>query len=60
MAASDVGVADLLGHASLVVSQTALETLTTRATDVRRGDSKAKAVRATSSDESERSEDSEE
>jgi large subunit ribosomal protein L4 len=60
MAASDVGVADLLGHASLVVSQTALKTLTTRATDVRRGDSEAKAVRATPSDESERSEDSEE
>ncbi len=37
MSASDVGVADLIGHASLVVSQSALETLTARATGVRRG-----------------------
>jgi large subunit ribosomal protein L4 len=39
MSASDVGVADLVGHASLVVSQSALETLAARAMDVRRGDS---------------------
>jgi large subunit ribosomal protein L4 len=41
MSASDVGVADLVGHASLVVSQSALETLAARAMDVRRGDSEA-------------------
>lgn len=52
MAASDVGVADLLGHASLVVSRTALETLTARATDIRRGDSEANPVGASASDES--------
>jgi large subunit ribosomal protein L4 len=61
MAASDVGVADLLGHASLVVSQTALETLTTRATDVRRGDSEAKTAEKPASEESQaEGEDSEE
>jgi large subunit ribosomal protein L4 len=60
MAASDVDVADLLGHASLVVSQTALKTLTTRATDVRRGDSEARTTGKPASEDSERSEDSEE
>jgi large subunit ribosomal protein L4 len=50
MPASDVDVVDVLGHGSLVVSQTALDMLTKRAGDVSR----------TSSDESERSEDSEE
>jgi large subunit ribosomal protein L4 len=61
MAASDVGVADLLGHASLVVSQTALKTLTTRATDVRRGDSEAKTAGKPASEESQaEGEDSEE
>jgi large subunit ribosomal protein L4 len=49
MAATDVDVADLLGHASLVVSQTALDTLTKRAGDVSRS----------SSEESEQGEDSE-
>jgi large subunit ribosomal protein L4 len=52
MAASDVGVADLLGHASLVVSQTALETLTTRATDVRRGGSEARTSGTAAAEES--------
>jgi large subunit ribosomal protein L4 len=37
MSASDVGVADLVGHASLVVSQSALETLAARATDAGSG-----------------------
>jgi ribosomal protein L4 len=50
MAATDVGVADLIGHASLVVSQPALDTLTKRAGGVSRG----------SSEESELGEDSEE
>jgi large subunit ribosomal protein L4 len=50
MTATDVDVADLLGHPSLVVSQTALETLTERASGVSRSPS----------DESERSADSEE
>jgi large subunit ribosomal protein L4 len=49
MPASDVDVADLLGHASLVVSQTALDTLTKRAGDVSRS----------ASEESEQGEDSE-
>jgi large subunit ribosomal protein L4 len=52
MRAADVGVADLLGHPSLVVSQTALETLTARATDVRRGDSEASTGGVSASDES--------
>ncbi len=51
MGAGDVGVADLLGHASLVVSQAALGTLTERAGAV---------TRESSSDESERGQDSEE
>jgi len=35
-AASGVGVVDIVGHASLVVSQTALETLEARSADVKR------------------------
>jgi large subunit ribosomal protein L4 len=37
MRAGDVGVADLIGHASLVVSQTALEELTRRASEGKDG-----------------------
>jgi large subunit ribosomal protein L4 len=59
--ASGAGVADVIGHASLVVSQQALEVLATRATDVKRGGVEAGDKSGTdSSDESERSEDSEE
>jgi large subunit ribosomal protein L4 len=59
--ASGAGVADVLGHASLVVSQQALEVLAARATDVKRGGAEAGDKSGTdSSDESERSEDSEE
>ena len=59
--ASDVGVADIVGHASLVVSQSALELLTDRAADVnRRGEGRG-APRSDSSEESEAGgEDSEE
>jgi large subunit ribosomal protein L4 len=61
MRASDVGVGDVVGHASLVVSESALEVLADRATDdVRRGRDEAVAAGAESSDESEPSEDSEE
>ena len=35
--ATAVGVADVIGHASLVVSKQALEVLAARATDVQRG-----------------------
>jgi large subunit ribosomal protein L4 len=59
--ATAVGVADVIGHASLVVSKQALEVLTTRATDVKRGgDEQGDQAGPDSSDESERSEDSEE
>ncbi len=37
MQAGDVTVADLIGHASLVVSQSAIEILSSRAADVKRG-----------------------
>ena len=59
--ATAVGVADIIGHASLVVSQQALGVLAARATDVKRGRAEeiGKAG-ADSPDESERSEDSEE
>jgi large subunit ribosomal protein L4 len=61
MAASDVGVADIVGHASLVVSQGALELLTDRATDVNRRGEGRLAARSDSSQESEAGrEDSEE
>jgi hypothetical protein len=61
MSASDVAVADLVGHASLVVSQGALEVLAARATEMDRsgGEGGGKA-RSGSSDESEQSEDAEE
>jgi large subunit ribosomal protein L4 len=62
MAASDVGVADLVGHASLVVSQSALEVLAARAADVDRGGGEGNTkARPDSSEESEAGdEDSEE
>jgi large subunit ribosomal protein L4 len=61
MQASNVDVADLLGHGSLVVSKTALETLSARATDVSRGGSESSGKAGSdSAEESERSEDSEE
>jgi large subunit ribosomal protein L4 len=61
MRADDAAVADIIGHASLVVSQRALETLAARATDVNRGDSEDRGkVRPDSSEESEQGEDSEE
>ncbi len=61
MAASDAGVADVIGHASLVVSQSALEVLAARSADVDRGAGEANGkARSDSSDESEQSEDSEE
>jgi large subunit ribosomal protein L4 len=62
MAASDVGVADIVGHASLVVSQSALEVLVGRATDVDRGGGVGNSrTRPDSSEESEAGgEDSEE
>ncbi len=56
MRAGDVAVADLVGHASLVVSQRALEVLADRATDARRGGEHGDAASAESSDESEQSE----
>ena len=37
MQAGDVTVADLIGHASLVVSQSAIEILSSRAAEVKRG-----------------------
>jgi large subunit ribosomal protein L4 len=59
--ATAVGVADIIGHASLVVSKQALEVLAARATDVKRGGGEERdQAGADSSDESERSEDSEE
>lgn len=59
--ATAVGVADVIGHRSLVISETALETLVTRAAAAGRGerDGRGKA-RPDSSDDSERSKDSEE
>ena len=53
--ATAVGVAEIIGHASLVVSKQALEVLATRATDVKRGGGEAGA-----DPPAERSEDSEE
>jgi hypothetical protein len=53
----------VIGHASLVVSQQALEVLAAQATDVNRGGAEAGDKSGTDSDssnESERSEDSEE
>jgi large subunit ribosomal protein L4 len=59
--ATTAGVADLIASRSLVLSQTALETLTARAKGVDRGESGSRAIaRADSAEESERSEDSEE
>ena len=59
--ATAAGVADLISNRSLVLSQTALETLTARATGVDRGASGSRATaRAGSAEESERSEDPEE
>jgi large subunit ribosomal protein L4 len=59
--ATAVGVADIIGHASLVLSKQALELLVARATDVKRGQGEERdKAAADSSDESERSEDSEE
>ncbi len=51
--ASDVGVADIIGHASLVVSQSALELLTDRAADVNRRGGGSGVARPDSSEESE-------
>jgi hypothetical protein len=57
--ATAVGVADIIGHASLVVSKQALEVLAARATDVKRG--RAEEVGKAGADSpAERSEDSEE
>jgi large subunit ribosomal protein L4 len=54
MLATGVGVADIIGHASLVVSKQALELLATRATDVKRGDAQeASKAGAVSPEESE-------
>ena len=52
MAATDVGVADLVGHASLVVSQSALDALAARATDVKRGSGAAVSAGAGSPEDS--------
>jgi large subunit ribosomal protein L4 len=60
LGASAVGVADVIGHASLVISNAALEVLETRASEVRRGVGATGAAETGSSEESERSEDSEE
>jgi large subunit ribosomal protein L4 len=58
--ATAVGVADVIASRSLVLSQTALETLTARATAVDRGESGSRAAAPPdSAEESERSEDSE-
>jgi large subunit ribosomal protein L4 len=54
-------VADIIGHASLVVSKQALEVLAARATDVKRGGGEERSKAGTdSSDESSRSDGSEE
>jgi large subunit ribosomal protein L4 len=53
MAATDVGVADLLGHPSLVISQSALDTLTARAKDGPRGDTETRTDESASSEQSE-------
>jgi large subunit ribosomal protein L4 len=59
--ATAAGVVDLIGSRSLVLSQTALETLTARATAGARGDGRSQGgARPGSSGESERREDSEE
>jgi large subunit ribosomal protein L4 len=53
MGVDDVGVADLVGHASLVISQDAIETLAARAADVSRGGSEGgRVVGSDSSEES--------
>jgi large subunit ribosomal protein L4 len=58
--AGAVDVADLMAHASLIVSKRALELLAVRAADVKRGSGEEPdKAGADSSDESERSEDSE-
>jgi large subunit ribosomal protein L4 len=59
--ATAVGVADIVGHASLVISKAALDVLEARATDVKRGGAEEAGKSGTApSEESERSEDSEE
>ena len=59
--ATAVGVADVIGHASLVVSNAALETLQARATDVKRGVEEAGKAKSVSPEESDAAgEDSEE
>jgi large subunit ribosomal protein L4 len=61
LGASAVGVADVIGHALLVISNAALEVLSARALDVKRGGGEeGDKARPDSSEESERSEDSEE
>ena len=61
LGATAVGVADVIGHASLVVSKQALEVLEARATDVKRGGGEESGkAEADPPEESERSEDSEE
>jgi large subunit ribosomal protein L4 len=62
LGASAVGIADVIGHASLVISQQALDVLAARATDVKRGGGgQGDQAGAKSSDESEAvGEDSEE
>ena len=60
LGATAVGVADVIGHASLVVSKQALEVLEARATEVKRGGGEEPTGRSGSPEESERSEDSEE
>jgi large subunit ribosomal protein L4 len=61
LGASAVGVADVIGHASLVISNAALEVLAARAADVKRGGGEERdKAGPDSSEESERSEDSEE
>jgi large subunit ribosomal protein L4 len=60
LGATEAGVADIVGHASLVVSRSALDTLTARATDVdRSGTGVSRKARSDSSEESEQGEDSE-
>jgi large subunit ribosomal protein L4 len=57
--ATGASVADIIGHASLVVSKSALEVLTARAGEVKRAADAVAGGSGPDSDESERSEDSE-
>jgi large subunit ribosomal protein L4 len=59
MRVGEIGVADIVGHASLVISHAALETLAARAADLRRGGSEARAGEEAASDQSEQGEDRE-